>query len=213
MTIRADSRRRHTRELRVARGKPCESLPRRVLLGSLLGVALPHASLLAVDDCRTRERALVWRTVHLDHRVGDARPPAGRLFLQHRLVVDVACQRVLDLLAERVEDRSADCLEAVLEIERAEGRLDQRRDDILVLRELYELVVGDRPTPVCEKSVTESETPAYDGTALARDNVRADLCEVPFLVVGKALVELTGDREAQDAVTEKLEPFVRLRAV
>jgi hypothetical protein len=64
----------------------------------------------------------------------------------------------------------------VLEIERAEGRLDQRRDDILVLRELFELVVGDRPTPVCEKSVTESETPANDGTALPRDNVRADLC-------------------------------------
>jgi len=43
--------------------------------------------------------------------------------------------------------------------------------------------------------------------------VGPDLGEVPFLVVGKALVELTGDREAQDAVSEKLEPLVGLRAV
>ena len=43
--------------------------------------------------------------------------------------------------------------------------------------------------------------------------MRADLCEVPFLVVGKALVELACNREAQNAVAEKLEPFVGLRAL
>jgi len=63
---------------------------------------------------------------------------------------------------------------------------------------------------VHEQPVAESETHADHGTALARDDVRPDLCEVSFLIVGKALVELTRDREAQDAVSEKLEPLVRL---
>src|SRR5687767_1240987 len=44
--------------LRTPRGKHCKGLPRRILLGRLLGVALPHPGMLAVDDRRTGERAL-----------------------------------------------------------------------------------------------------------------------------------------------------------
>jgi len=43
--------------------------------------------------------------------------------------------------------------------------------------------------------------------------VRADLCELPLLVVGESLIELARDRKPEDAVSEELEPLVGLRAV
>jgi hypothetical protein len=41
--------------------------------------------------------------------------------------------------------------------------------------------------------------------------VGADLGELALGLVGEALVELLGDREPEDAVTEELQPFVRIR--
>jgi len=66
---------------------------------------------------------------------------------------------------------------------------------------------------VHEQPFAESEAPADYGAALARHDVRADLRELPFLVVGKPSVELACDRKAQDAVSEELEPLVGLRAI
>jgi hypothetical protein len=43
--------------------------------------------------------------------------------------------------------------------------------------------------------------------------VRAKLGQLPFAVIGKALVRRLGDREAEDAVAEKLEPLVRAAAL
>ena len=43
--------------------------------------------------------------------------------------------------------------------------------------------------------------------------MRADLGEVAFLVVGKPLVELAGNRKPENAVPEELESLVGLRAV
>jgi hypothetical protein len=101
----------------------------------------------------------------------------------------------------------------VLEIERAEDRLDDRGHDVRVLCELLQLVVRDRPAPELEKPLAESEPPADDRAALARDDVRPDLCQVTFLVVGKALVELPRNGEAENAVPQELEPLVGLGAV
>jgi hypothetical protein len=49
-----------------------------------------------------------------------------------------------------------------------------------------------------------------DGTALARDDVGADLRELALLVVREALEELLRDREPEDAVAQELEPLVRI---
>ena len=43
--------------------------------------------------------------------------------------------------------------------------------------------------------------------------MRTDLGKLPFLVVRKPLVELACDCEAQDAVSEELEPLVGFRAI
>src|SRR5205814_2175846 len=92
-----------------------ERAPGRLLLGGLLRAALADAELLAVDDGRAREVALVRRPLGREDLVGDVAAEPRQRLLQLRLVVDVRRQRVLDPGRERLHDRVLDPREAVLE--------------------------------------------------------------------------------------------------
>ena len=106
-----------------------------------------------------------------------------------------------------------DRLEAVLEQERAERRLEQRREDVAVADEPVELVVRQLALPRSLQLVPEVELPRDDGAALAGHDVRADLREPPLGEVGMSVVEGARDRELEHAVAEELEPLVRERPV
>ena len=79
------------------------------------------------------------RARDLDDLVGDLAAEARERLLQLGLVVDVSGQRVLDALREGLDDRFAHALEPVRDVERAERRLDERREDVPVGREPLEL--------------------------------------------------------------------------
>ena len=100
----------------------------------------PDTELLAVDEGRAREVALVRWPLGRENGVDHLPPAAGERLLQLRLVVDVRVQRVVDAAGERVDDRGLDVREPVLEEERAERRLEERGQHVAVLREPLELV-------------------------------------------------------------------------
>ena len=153
------------------------------------------------------------RPFDLEHRVAHLPAERGQLFLQLGLVVDVRRGGVLDAPAERVDDRLLDRLEAVLEEESGKRGLKKRGEDIAVAREPIELLGWNDPLALLDEPGTEIELARNDRAARARDDVRADLRQPPFLKVGKALVQRACDRELQDAVPEKLQPLVRGRPV
>jgi hypothetical protein len=122
----------------------------------------------------------------------------------------MARERVLDPFRERIQDGLANRLEAVLEVEGAECRLDERGKDVSVDGEALQLLRRDRIAPPLDECPAEAEPTAYDGAALPGNDVRPNLGELPLGVVGEALVELASDREAEDGVPEELEPLVRV---
>ena len=138
---------------------------------------------------------------------------AGERLLELRLVVDEGRQRVVDPSGERGDDRLLDLLEAVLEEERAERGLEQRREDVAVADEPVELVLGQLVRAALLQPPAEVELARDDGAALARDDVRADLREPSLGEVRMRVVERARDRELEDAVAEELEPLVRERPV
>jgi len=152
------------------------------------------------------------RSLDLDNRVGDSETATGELLLELRLEVDVPLDRVLDPFGERLYDRRLDPLEPELEVERAEAGLDESGDDVRVLGECLDLGRVVLPGELREP-LPEPELPADDRAALPRDDVGADLRQLPFGVLGEALVELLGDREPEDAVPQELQPLVGLGAV
>ena len=133
---------------------------------------------------RAREAPLVRRALELDDLVLHRATVAGERLLQLRLVVDEGRERVLDPARERVDDRVLDLLEAVLEEERAERGLEQRREDVAVAHEPVELVLGERLRPALLQPPAEIELACDDRAALPRDDVRADLREPPLGEVG-----------------------------
>ena len=124
----------------------------------------------------------------------------------------MALERVLDALLEGADDRRADRLEAVLEVERAQAGLDERGEDVAVRGQAQELL-GVDAAGVAGEQLPQPQALADDRAALARDDVRADLRELALRLVGEAVVELLGDREPEDAVPEELESFVGIRPV
>jgi hypothetical protein len=140
-------------------------------------------------------------------------PAPGERLLELRLVVLVVGERVLDALRERVDDRPLDRLVAVLEEERGERRLEQRREDVAVRREALELLVRDLVGAGVEQPVAELELARDDGAACPRDDVGADLREPALREVRVALVERARRGQLEDAVAEELEPLVRGRPV
>src|SRR5690242_20588802 len=147
-----------------------EGLLRRFLLGRLLRLARALAELLPVDHGCAAEPAVVRRPVDVEHGVADGLPAPRERLLQLRLVVDMARERVLDAPGERVHDRALDRLEAVLEEERGERRLEQRGEHVPVVREPVQLVVRDVGAALLQ-TLAELELARDDGAARARDDM------------------------------------------
>ena len=129
------------------------------------------------------------------------------LFLERGLVVRGVVQRLLDLAVERVDDRARDLVEPVLDVERGEHRLHQRREDVARPAQVVRYLAA-----LLEPSV-EPELGSDDRTGAARDDVRANLRKLAFGEVRVSVVQRARDDEAQDAVAEELEPLVRLDAI
>ena len=113
-------------------------------------------------------------------------------------------KRVFDARLERLDDRGLDRLEAVLEIERSERRLEERGEHVAVPRELVGVVGALAAQPF-----TELELPRDDGAARARDDMRAHLRHPSLGELREAVVEGARDHELEHRVPEELEPFVR----
>ena len=116
---------------------------------------------------------------------------------------------MLDLLRERGDDGTLDRREAMLEEERAQCGLDDRRENVAVPGEPLELVLPLRGSRPFDESPSEFELPCHLGAGRARDDVGANLRQPPLGKVGVARVERMRDRELEDAVPEELEPLVR----
>src|SRR6185437_13697819 len=100
-----------------------------------------------------------------------------------------------------------DPFEAVLEEQRGQRGFEQCGQDVAIAGKALELVRGNvDATP--RELASELELASNDGTALTRNDVRADLREAPLGEVGVALVELARHRELENAVTEELQPLV-----
>jgi hypothetical protein len=155
----------------------------------------------------------VRRPLDLEHRVRHLPPERRQLLLQLGLVVHEGGGRVVDATAERLDDRLLDPLERVLEEERRERRLEQRREDVPVPGETVELLRRDDPPPFLDQPLAEPELAGDDGTARTRDDVRADLREPPLRQVGIPVVQCARDGQLEDAVAQELEAFVRRGAV
>ena len=168
---------------------------------------MARAHRLAVDVRGAGEAAVVGRALDLEHRVRDGEAAPGELFLELGLVVPMALERILDPLLECLHDRSADRLEPVREVERAEAGFDQSREDVAVRGEPEQLVAIDL-AGVPREQLPEAELAPDDGAAVPGDDVRADLRQTPLRLVREALVQVLGDGEAKNAVAEELEALV-----
>ena len=152
------------------------------------------------------------RALDVEHGVRDGAAEPRERLLQLGLVVDVARERVLDPRLERVDDRPLDVLEAVLEVDGGDRRLEQRGEHVAVAREPLDLLAPAAPAS-CTQPLAEPELARDDRAARTRDDVRAHLRHPPLVEVREAVVERAGDRELEHRVAEKLEPLVRLGAL
>ena len=78
---------------------------------------------------------------------------------------------------ERLDDRRRDRLEAVLEVERRERRLEQRREHVAVVGEPLELVASGRPAVV-----SSSRSPRSSSAATTAQLARETTCERSFAI-------------------------------
>src|SRR3954451_1576922 len=122
----------------------CEHLLGRRLLCGLLRASVPDAYLVAVDVGGAREGAVVRRSFRVQDRVADGLPTPCECLLQLCLVVDVTRQRILDPAREGLDDCTLDLLEAVLQEERRQRGLEQRRQNIAVLHQPLQLVLRNQ---------------------------------------------------------------------
>jgi hypothetical protein len=113
----------------------------------------------------------VRRSLDVHDRVADLPAERRELLLQLRLVVDVRRGGVVDPAAERLDDRLLDGLEAVLEEQRGQRRLEQRREDVPVAREPAELLLRDDALPLLDEPGAEIQLARDDGAARPRDDV------------------------------------------
>ena len=123
------------------------------------------------------------------------------------LVVDMARACVLDLRGESRHHGLLDRLEAVLEIERRERRLEERRKDVPASRDALELVRWDVAC-MLGKTVAELELLRDRRARGPGDDVSTNLREPPFRCIGKPVVDGLRYCELENTVSEKLEALV-----
>src|SRR5213078_2962585 len=140
-----------------------------LLLGRLLRPAVAAAELIALDDRRGGERAVVRRPFHVQHLVTDALAAPSQRLLELGLVIDERRQRVVDPSRERVDDGTFDLLEPVDEEERAERGLEKGGEDVAVPRQAGQLLLGQLAAATLEHPGAEAELAGDDRAALAGD--------------------------------------------
>ena len=100
------------------------------------------------------------RALGVDQHVDERPAPARDRLLQLGLVVDLVRERELDPALERLDDRARDRLEAVLEVERGQRRLEHRGEDVAVAaragRHSSALGAGLVAQPLAEASSRET---------------------------------------------------------
>jgi hypothetical protein len=126
-------------------------------------------------------------------------------------VVDPVAQGVLDQRCKRLDDRRLDRLESVLEVHRRERGLEQRREDVAIVDEARELAAAGIRV-VARQALAEAQLSRDDRAARTRDDLGAQLRELPLVEVGEAVVERPCDRKLEHRVAEELEPLVGLAA-
>src|SRR5262245_53878386 len=122
-----------------------EGLAGGLLLGGLLRRAATHPELLPGDLRGAHEPTIVWRPLDLEHGVVHLLARARESLLELGLVVDMARSRVLDALPEGLDDRGLDLLEAVLEVDGGDRRLEDGRENVPGARDPLQLVLRRRP--------------------------------------------------------------------
>ncbi len=147
-----------------------------------------------------------------DHVVRHLAALPRELLLQLGLVVDVARRRVLDAAAEGADDRRLDRGEPVLEEERGQRGLEQRRAHVAVLGQTLHLLLGDA-LRMLEEELLQAELVGDDRAALARDDVRAQPGQLALGEVRIRVVQGARDRELEHAVAEEFESLVRVAPV
>jgi len=201
---------------RIGTRRRCGNLLERLLGGRLLRILLRAAGAgagdFAVDHGGGGEVPVVRRPFHRQRRIGHRSPQAREAFLKLRLVVDVRVQRVLDPRLERRNDGRLDRLEAVLEIDGGECRLEDRRKDVSVASEPVDLVLRE-PGPRPAQPVAQIELGCDDCAARPRHDVRTHLRHPPLGELREAVEEVARDGELQHRVAEELEALVGEGAV
>ena len=148
------------------------------------------------------------RAFDLQHLVDDVPSGARKRLLELGLVVDPRRRCVLDSARERRDHGLLDPLEPVLEEQRRERRLEERRQHVAVARELRELVRRDLLGSQLDEPLPQPELPGHDRAARPRDHVRPKLRQPPLGVVRVPLEQRPGDCELEHAVPEELEALV-----
>src|SRR5438552_7573804 len=92
---------RYISRLRSGLGERPQRLPRRFLLGCLLAGTRAPAQLSPLDDRRRGEETVVVGADRVDQEIGYRHPLTCKLLLEHRLVIDVLLEHVLDPAGER----------------------------------------------------------------------------------------------------------------
>ena len=155
---------------------------------------------------RTQVKRRSWAGLDLEDRVRDREAAAGEL-LELGLVVHVA----FDAYSTRSWKASTIGLRTPRTRARGRARrgsLDQSREDVAIAASGADRRVD--LARVAGEQLPQAQLPPYDGAAVPRDDVRANLGQPALRLVRKAVVELLGDGEAEDAVAEKLQPLVRV---
>ena len=168
------------------------------------------AELVPTHHRDRRVRTLVRRARGLGNDIRYRPVQTCELLLEHGLVVDVLDEGVVHPSAERLDDRIGHPLEPVLDVAAADRRLDQGRADGLRLDERRRIHRAERQAPRRQVG-GQPELVRHECAALPRHHVRPHPGQLALGLVGKAAVQVMGDRQPQDAVAEELQPLVRLR--
>ena len=150
---------------------------------------------------------------HLDDRVDDLLADPGELLLQLGLVVDRVRRGVLDLPAERLDDRRLDAPRSPCSRKIAASAASSSAASTLRFVARRVSSSGCAVEPALEQLGAEPELLRDERAGAPRDDVRADLRQPALGQVGVAVVQMPCDGQLEHAVAEELEPLVRRRPV
>ena len=160
------------------------------------------------------ELAVVRRAAVAQDPVDDRLGRARQVLLQLGLVVDVAALGEADVLVEDLDDRRTHRLVAEGHVDRADERLGEVGEHVLVGLQLRQRRRPRRRGPACSRSILPRPSlRRHPGAGGAADDVGAQPRQVALGEVGEAPVQLGRDAQAEHAVAEELQALVRVDAL